>query len=144
MFGRILCPVDPTESVAAQKALSVAHQLADIGGASVTLLAVVLDMPAMGGEYLPVDIQAKQVQETKDILAGLAADLGMPAGRVTTKVRLGRPHHEILEEADASQTDLIVMASHRPRLATYLLGSNAAHVVRHAKCSVMVVRREAE
>ena len=36
--------------------------------------------------------------------------------------------------------DLIVMGSHRPELADYLLGANAAKVVRHADCSVMVVR----
>ena len=36
--------------------------------------------------------------------------------------------------------DLIVMRSHRPKFSTYLLGSNAAHIVRHAPCSVFVVR----
>jgi nucleotide-binding universal stress UspA family protein len=36
--------------------------------------------------------------------------------------------------------DLIVMASHKPTVTDYLLGANAAHVVRHAGCSVMVVR----
>ena len=32
------------------------------------------------------------------------------------------------------------IASHRPDITTYLLGSNAAAVVRHAECSVLVVR----
>ncbi len=39
--------------------------------------------------------------------------------------------------------DLIVMSSHRPQkhaMRTYFLGSNAGHVVRYAKCSVLVVR----
>jgi nucleotide-binding universal stress UspA family protein len=35
---------------------------------------------------------------------------------------------------------MIVMASHRPELKDYLLGPNAARVVRHAECSVLVVR----
>ncbi|TPQ46867.1 universal stress protein UspA, partial [Prosthecomicrobium hirschii] len=34
----------------------------------------------------------------------------------------------------------IVVSSHRPSMATYLIGSNAAKIVRHAPCSVMVVR----
>ena len=38
--------------------------------------------------------------------------------------------------------DLIVMTSHRPAMRTYFLGSNAGHVVRYAKCSVLVVRDE--
>jgi nucleotide-binding universal stress UspA family protein len=36
---------------------------------------------------------------------------------------------------------LIVVGSHRPTMATYLLGSNAKTIVRHAKCSVLVVRK---
>ena len=46
----------------------------------------------------------------------------------------------ILEEAAAMKADLIVMTSHRPAMRTYFLGSNAGHVVRYAKCSVLVVR----
>ena len=45
-----------------------------------------------------------------------------------------------LEEAQAIGADLIVMSSHRPAMRTYFLGSNAGHVVRYAKCSVLVVR----
>lgn len=32
------------------------------------------------------------------------------------------------------------MAAHRPALKDYLLGPNAARVVRHSNCSVLVVR----
>ena len=35
---------------------------------------------------------------------------------------------------------MIVIASHDPGLADYLLGSTAGRVVRHAHCSVLVVR----
>ena len=42
--------------------------------------------------------------------------------------------------ADETNADLIVMASHRPELKDFLLGPNAARVVRHANCSVLVVR----
>jgi nucleotide-binding universal stress UspA family protein len=34
-----------------------------------------------------------------------------------------------------------VVGSHRPTMATYLLGSNAKTIVRHAKCSVLIVRK---
>ncbi len=47
---------------------------------------------------------------------------------------------EILKAAAESDCDLIVVASHRPALKDYLLGPNAARVVRHANCSVLVVR----
>ncbi len=35
---------------------------------------------------------------------------------------------------------MIVMASHRPEMSDYLLGPNAARVVRHARRSVSVIR----
>ena len=41
---------------------------------------------------------------------------------------------------DIAGYDLIVVGSHRPAMATYLLGSNASTIVRHAPCSVLVVR----
>ena len=63
------------------------------------------------------------------------------AGRITTTVRQGGVYHEVLEEAKAIGADLIVMSSHRPAMRTYFLGSNAGHVVRYAKCSVLVVRQ---
>ena len=94
----------------------------------------------MAAEYLPQDFHQTQMKETQAALAALTPALGLPQDRVKLKVRLGRPYHEILEEADASHVDLIVMASHKPRLSTYLLGSNAKTIVRHARCSVLVAR----
>jgi nucleotide-binding universal stress UspA family protein len=41
-------------------------------------------------------------------------------------------YEEILEVADQIDADLILMASHKPSAKIYLLGSNAAQVVRHA------------
>jgi len=40
--------------------------------------------------------------------------------------------------------DLIVMGSHRSNMEDYLLGPNAAHVVSHGNCSVLVVREWAK
>ena len=59
---------------------------------------------------------------------------------MTSVVRQGGIYHEILEEAKNIHADLIVMSSHRPAMKTYFLGSNAGHVVRYAKCSVLVLR----
>jgi nucleotide-binding universal stress UspA family protein len=62
---------------------------------------------------------------------------GVAARRI---VAAGKIYQEILRVADEVGADLIVMGSHRPELSDYLLGPNAARVVRHADCSVMVVR----
>lgn len=140
MFDTILCPVDPVEPGLEEKALAAARQLAVAGGGRIVLLAVVPDMPAYAAEYIPLDFREAQVKDARATLAELTARLDLPDGRVAAKVRMGRPYHEILEEAGEAKADLIVMASHRPGLATYLIGSNATHVVRHARCSVMVLR----
>ncbi len=54
----------------------------------------------------------------------------------------GDPRQALLEEAKREGVDLIVVGSHgRTGLEQLLMGSVAAHVVAHATCSVMVVRR---
>jgi nucleotide-binding universal stress UspA family protein len=47
---------------------------------------------------------------------------------------------EILGVAEEAEADLVVVGSHRPAMKDYLLGTNAARVVRHARCSVLVAR----
>jgi nucleotide-binding universal stress UspA family protein len=94
----------------------------------------------MLAEYVPPDFEAQQRQSAEEALAIIAKESGLKAGRVSTAVRAGGIYHEVLEEAKAVHADLIVMSSHRPGMRTYFLGSNAGHVVRYAKCSVLVVR----
>jgi nucleotide-binding universal stress UspA family protein len=52
----------------------------------------------------------------------------------------GKVYETVLRIAEREGADLIVIGAHRPELADYLLGPNAARVVRHAKASVLVVR----
>lgn len=52
----------------------------------------------------------------------------------------GTIYDEILRAADKLEANVIVMGSHRPAFKDYLLGPNAARVMRHARCSVYVVR----
>jgi nucleotide-binding universal stress UspA family protein len=61
----------------------------------------------------------------------------LPARRIVAE---GTIYQEILTAAQIIQADLIVMGSHHLELKDYLLGPNAAKVMRHAACSVMVVR----
>lgn len=55
-------------------------------------------------------------------------------------LRQGTIYQEILLAAEKHKPSLIVMAAHRPELRDYLIGPNAARVVRHAECSVLVLR----
>jgi nucleotide-binding universal stress UspA family protein len=143
MFRSIICPVDIAEPGLETRALAAAKQLAETSGSTLTLLSVVLDSPSLADRYLPPDFKQHQVEAATEALRTLGRGLGLGDGRVHIRVRHGRAYHEILEEANETKADLIVMASHRPALSTYLIGSNASYVVRHATCSVMVIREEA-
>ena len=92
---------------------------------------------------VPPDFEVQQRKAAEDALAIVVTESGLPSPRVSSTVRQGGIYQEILEEAASIQADLIVMSSHRPQrhaVRTYFLGSNAGHVVRYAKCSVLVVR----
>jgi nucleotide-binding universal stress UspA family protein len=79
-------------------------------------------------------------ENAETALKHVAEKVPLPHGRVSWTVRVGGVYPEILAEADACGADLIVIGSHRPGMSTYLLGSNAKTVARHAKCSVLIVR----
>jgi nucleotide-binding universal stress UspA family protein len=60
---------------------------------------------------------------------------------VTTEIRAGDARRVILDSAAEWHPDLIVLGSHgRHGLERLLLGSVSESVVRHASCSVSVVR----
>ena len=140
MYKSILVPIDLAETELAKPAIAAAASLAGIGGGTVRLLNVMPMTPVMLAEYVPADFDSQQRESSEQAIAVVAAECGIPAGRISAVIRQGGIYHEILEEAAAIKADLIVMTSHRPAMRTYFLGSNAGHVVRYAKCSVLVVR----
>jgi nucleotide-binding universal stress UspA family protein len=140
MYKRILVPVDLTEPEFAKPAVDAAVELARASGGIVRIVNVLPMTPVMLAEYVPADFDTQQRQTAEESIAKLAQESGLEAARLSTVVRQGGIYHEVLEEAELMQADLIVMVSHRPALKTYFLGSNAGHVVRYATCSVLVVR----
>jgi nucleotide-binding universal stress UspA family protein len=140
MFKQILVPIDLTDADHAKPAIAIAVSTARQSGGRLRLMNVLPQTPAMLAEYVPADFEAQQRKAAEDALAIVSREAGLEITRVSSTVRQGTVHQEILDEAAAMKADLIVMSSHRPGLRTYLLGSSAGHVVRYAKCSVLVVR----
>ena len=95
-------------------------------------------------QYFPEDYAGRAAGEAAEQLKKLSAERvtdGITDGiKVHHRVHHGTIYEEILRVAAQTGCDLIVVASHRPALKDYLLGPNAARVVRHAACSVLVVR----
>lgn len=143
MYKKILVPVDLTEPEFAKPAVDAAVELARASGGIVRIVNVLPMTPVMLAEYVPADFDSQQRKSSEEAIAKLAQESGLDSTRLSTVVRQGGIYHEVLDEAETMQTDLIVMVSHRPALKTYFLGSNAGHVVRYATCSVLVVRGRA-
>jgi nucleotide-binding universal stress UspA family protein len=70
----------------------------------------------------------------------MAAKIDLPREKVSTAARFGGVFTELLDEAEQWRADLIVVGAHKRSMASFLLGSTAAALSRHAKCTVMIVR----
>jgi nucleotide-binding universal stress UspA family protein len=141
MFNSILVPIDLADTDLARPAIETAASLSKSSGGKVRLVNIMAMTPVMLAEYVPPDFDAQQRQSSNEALAIVARESGIDAKRISTSIRQGGIYHEILEEAAEVKADLIVMTSHRPSMQNYFLGSNAGHIVRYAKCSVLVVRK---
>jgi nucleotide-binding universal stress UspA family protein len=143
MYKKILVPIDLADQELAKPAVATAMMMAEPSDATIRLINVLPLTPVMLAEYVPPDFEVQQRKTAEDALAIVVKETGLPPERVSSTVRQGGIYQEILEEAGSVGADLIVMSSHRPQrhaVRTYFLGSNAGHVVRYAKCSVLVVR----
>jgi nucleotide-binding universal stress UspA family protein len=141
MFKTILVPVDLGEVEAARPAIDKAVEIARSSPeSSIRLIYVRPIVPVTYMEFMPPAFDEEQQADADRRLAELAAGVDLPSERVSAAVSLGSVYNEVLNQADQIGADLIVVGSHQPSMATYLLGSNASAIVRHAKCSVLVVR----
>jgi nucleotide-binding universal stress UspA family protein len=140
IFKKILIPIDLAEVTIAKPAIDAAVELALQSKGALRLIAVETLLPASFMEYVPLEFDKTQEERAIRALEGIGAGLAFPKESMSHAVRFGGIYVEILAEADEWGADLIVVGSHRPSMSTYLIGSNAKTIVRHAKCSVLVIR----
>ncbi|MFN3525581.1 MAG: universal stress protein [Paracoccus sp. (in: a-proteobacteria)] len=135
MYKHILVAVafdtdhEPEQSLQAAQVLSSP-------GARVTVLHVKERIPRYAISYIPADYEAELKEAIRARLEGLAARFENGAGVLIE----GHSGQTIMEWAESNQVDCIVIMSHQPGLEDYFLGGTAARVVRHAHCSVHVIR----
>ncbi len=141
MFKTILLSVDLTEASSWTTALPVAVEYCQAFGARLHLFTAVPDFGmAVVAQYFPENFEREALAEAGKKLEALAKDRVPDEIETHLVVGYGTVYDEIMKAAKAVDADLIVVAAHRPDLKDYLLGPNAARVVRHADCSVLVVR----
>jgi len=141
MVGKILCPVD--FSASSQAALRVAARLAATTGSEL-VVAHAFHMPAVAAanetSFPATTLQLVLGDEKRGLEAAIEEARKLGAPRVTSEFLEGSPWQEVVDLA-ARGCDLIVIGSHgRTGLKRFIIGSVAERVVRHAPCSVLVVR----
>lgn len=136
MYKTIIVPIDLAHAEHGKPMIGIAKTLAD-KGARIVLVHVVEDVPSRVTAVLADDAHEKIIEHAESELKTLAKLAG---DDVEAIIRQGHPPSAILALAKEKGADLILVASHRPDWHDYLIGSTAARVVRHAQCSVLVVR----
>ncbi|MBL4808063.1 MAG: universal stress protein [Rhodobacteraceae bacterium] len=143
MIKSILCAVDISQPQVETNVLKVAAEFAKNNDARLDVISVIPDYGmSIVGSFFSEDHTRKAISKAKEALSTLVK--GVVGTEANEKVRhivaTGSAYEEILKLAEAAKTDLIVIGAHKPDFKDYLLGPNAARVVRHSKCSVYVVR----
>lgn len=135
MYKHILVPVALDHTEHTNEAVQIARALLADGG-NITALTVLEAIPPYVAQQIPKDIDLHNQDAAR---ATLKAELSeLPDAKMD--VVHGHAGNTILDYAEAHDVDCIVIASHRPGLQDFFLGSTAARVVRHSPCAVHVLR----
>lgn len=137
MYKQIMVPVDLMHKDHLEKSLGVAADLAKHYDASVCYVGVTIDQPS--------EI-AKNPEEFKEKLDKFADQQSSLHG-ISTSSRAFIAHDIVLDVDDVllkaikeTQVDLVVMASHAPRLTDFIWPSNGGKIATHSNVSLFIVR----
>ena len=149
MPKKILVPIDLSQSATIGPVVAAGVEQARATDGELTVMTVVPDFVAgldwryairgeTGGsqDFDMRTVVQEALERLNDVVAEHVPE-GMP---VETVVRHGTVYQQVLDLADTIGADQIVVGALRPQFSDYLLGPNTASIVRHAKCSVNVVR----
>ncbi|MEO4041936.1 universal stress protein [Hoeflea sp. CAU 1731] len=140
MFRNILAAVDLGDQETSTKVITGAMEVFTKGDT----LHVITVVPDYGlsivGTFFPKGHESQLIEHAQTELHAFTAKTVPEGTPLQHVIAHGSIYEEIIRAANNLKVDLIVMGSHRPALQDYLLGPNAARVMRHADQSVLVVR----
>ncbi|MDX1320384.1 MAG: universal stress protein [Oceanospirillum sp.] len=142
MYNTVLIPMDLEHEDMFPKAVALAHQL--IGDEKGEIHGIYVDQTQVHqGNFGITDDAVQGAREAmKQEVKTLFKKYVPEHLRGKCRVKAGVVYDTVLEEADKVKPEVIIVAAGRPGLSSYLLGSNAEKILRHANCSVFVVRDE--
>lgn len=146
---RVLVPVDVEDARSWTNVLPLMRQYAKGNDVEVSVVTVVPELGTVIAQaaqaapftsFVPSELKDKAIALAEERLKEIVDTDEF--GEIRHIVRSGSIYSEVLQTAEDISANLIVVMSHIPDFGDYLLGPNAAKIVRHAKCSVLVVRPE--
>lgn len=137
MYKTILVPIDVNHEDRAKEMIIAANAHTD-KNTKIILLNVVEVVPTWAMSYLQANVMNENRKAVETKLAEIVAKENVE--NATVIIRNGNPYRTILDMAEKEKVDLIIIGSHKPGVGAYFLGSTADKVVRHAKCSVFIIR----
>ncbi len=141
MYKNILFPVDVTEQTSWHLALPVVLELVEAFAPKLHVMTVVPEFGmSIVGQFFPSNAEEQLIKGATEALHNFTEQHIPDTIPIRHVITQGTVYECIIETADRVDADLIIMAAHRPELKDYLLGPNAARVVRHSTRSVLVVR----
>jgi nucleotide-binding universal stress UspA family protein len=141
MYKNILLPVDLGDPKSSREATSRAVEYAQHFGSTLRVMTVIPDFGmSIVGSFFPKGHEETMLEATRQQLHEFVQE-HVPEGiQLQHIVGHGTVYEEVLRIAGEIGADLIMLGASRPLAGKFLLGPNAARVVRHAECSVLVVR----
>jgi nucleotide-binding universal stress UspA family protein len=138
MFERIVVAVDGSRQ--GGKTVPVAVDMAKTHDATVTVVHV-REHARYEGSDVDLGPDGGTGEELVASVVGVFTDAGIEASGTIRRVRPGDTHEQIVQIAEESQADLIVMGTRgMSEWKSLVLGGVANKVVAHAHCSVLLVR----
>ncbi|MCV0349081.1 MAG: universal stress protein [Nitratireductor sp.] len=141
MYNDILVSIDLGHAEGEVRTLETAVDYARTFGSRLHVMTVVPDygMSIVGG-FFPKGHEHDAIQHANEALHEFTKKYVPDEIKHRHIVGHGSIYREILRYAGEVKADLIVLSASRPSPEDYLIGPNAARVVRHASISVLVVR----
>lgn len=145
---KILLATDGSDS--ARGALDLLIRFPFPKNSSVTVMAVIdiknlnmVEPYGLDADHYRILQETEQTihEEREQLLAAESARLRDAGWSGSTEIRKGDPAEEIIQAAEELQADLVVLGSHGTgEIKHYMLGNVSDRVLRHACCSVLVVK----